>query len=244
MIAALRSELVKLRRRRVLIVTAVTTLVFSVGSAAIVLASASRTGEPCGQGRDVCLARGRRRGHRGVHDRGLLCGHVPVRRLRRRGRCRVLARHVPDDAPARAAPLATPRREDGRPSPVRRRRPRRCGGRHLGRGQAARALAGRRDRRVDQRRGTRRRSRRLRLGPVLGHRLRGARHDASPSSFVPSLLPWGSGSHGRVRSSTSSRTPGVPPSASSRDSCSRSSSPAERLRSAPPEHSLWSPPTC
>jgi ABC-type transport system involved in multi-copper enzyme maturation permease subunit len=42
-IAALRSELVKLRRRRVLIVTAVTTLVFSVGSAAIVLASASRT---------------------------------------------------------------------------------------------------------------------------------------------------------------------------------------------------------
>ena len=38
MIAALRSELVKLRRRRVLIVTAVTTLIFSIGSAAIVLA--------------------------------------------------------------------------------------------------------------------------------------------------------------------------------------------------------------
>src|SRR4029453_5306241 len=50
MIAALRSELVKLRRRRVLIVTAVTTLIFSIGSAAIVLASASRTANPSGRG--------------------------------------------------------------------------------------------------------------------------------------------------------------------------------------------------
>jgi ABC-2 type transport system permease protein len=50
MIAALRSELVKLRRRRVLIVTAVTTLVFSVGSAAIVLASASGRADPSGRG--------------------------------------------------------------------------------------------------------------------------------------------------------------------------------------------------
>jgi ABC-2 type transport system permease protein len=46
MIAALRAELVKLRRRRVLIVTAATTLVFSVGSAAIILASAEESGDP------------------------------------------------------------------------------------------------------------------------------------------------------------------------------------------------------
>jgi ABC-2 type transport system permease protein len=50
MIAALRSEFVKLRRRRVLIVTAVTTLIFSVGGAAIVLASATRTANPSGRG--------------------------------------------------------------------------------------------------------------------------------------------------------------------------------------------------
>jgi ABC-type transport system involved in multi-copper enzyme maturation permease subunit len=50
MIAALRAELVKLRRRRVLIVTAVTTLVFTVGSAAIVLASAEESGNPRGRG--------------------------------------------------------------------------------------------------------------------------------------------------------------------------------------------------
>jgi ABC-2 type transport system permease protein len=50
MIAALRSELVKLRRRRVLVVTAVTTLIFSIGSAAIVLVSASRTANPAGRG--------------------------------------------------------------------------------------------------------------------------------------------------------------------------------------------------
>jgi ABC-2 type transport system permease protein len=50
MIAALRSELVKLRRRRVLIVTAVTTLLFSIGSAAIVLASASQTANPAERG--------------------------------------------------------------------------------------------------------------------------------------------------------------------------------------------------
>src|SRR4029453_3932608 len=50
MIAALRAELVKLRRRRVSIVTAATTLVFAVGSAAIVLASVSRTASPDGRG--------------------------------------------------------------------------------------------------------------------------------------------------------------------------------------------------
>jgi ABC-2 type transport system permease protein len=49
-IAALRSEFVKLRRRRVVIVTAVTTLIFSVGGAAIVLASATRTPNPSGRG--------------------------------------------------------------------------------------------------------------------------------------------------------------------------------------------------
>src|SRR6266540_1940228 len=50
MIAALRAELVKLRRRRVLIVTAATTIVFTVGSAAIVLASAERAGNPRDRG--------------------------------------------------------------------------------------------------------------------------------------------------------------------------------------------------
>jgi ABC-2 type transport system permease protein len=50
MIAALRAELVKLRRRRVIVVTAATTLVFAVGSAAIVLASATRTANRDGRG--------------------------------------------------------------------------------------------------------------------------------------------------------------------------------------------------
>jgi len=50
MIAALRAELVKLRRRRVLVVTAATTFAFSVGGAAIVLASAERTGNPRDRG--------------------------------------------------------------------------------------------------------------------------------------------------------------------------------------------------
>ena len=50
MIAALRSELVKLRRRRVLIVTAVTTLIFSIASAAILLASVSQTANPAERG--------------------------------------------------------------------------------------------------------------------------------------------------------------------------------------------------
>jgi ABC-2 type transport system permease protein len=54
LIAALRAELVKLRRRRVLIVTAVTTLIFSVGSAAIIVASAERSGNA--RGRDVTFA--------------------------------------------------------------------------------------------------------------------------------------------------------------------------------------------
>jgi ABC-2 type transport system permease protein len=54
MIAALRAELVKLRRRRVLIVAAVTTIVFTVGSAAIVLASAEQSRNP--RDRGVTLA--------------------------------------------------------------------------------------------------------------------------------------------------------------------------------------------
>jgi ABC-type transport system involved in multi-copper enzyme maturation permease subunit len=55
MIATFRAELVKLLRRRVLIITALTTAVFAAGSAAIVLASA----EPAGQrvsGRGVTVA--------------------------------------------------------------------------------------------------------------------------------------------------------------------------------------------
>jgi ABC-2 type transport system permease protein len=51
MIAALRAELVKVLRRRVLIVTALTTAVFAGGSAAIVLASADPgSGRPSGRG--------------------------------------------------------------------------------------------------------------------------------------------------------------------------------------------------
>jgi ABC-type transport system involved in multi-copper enzyme maturation permease subunit len=51
MIAALRAELVKVLRRRVLILTAVTTAIFAVGSAAIVLASAEPAGGlPSGRG--------------------------------------------------------------------------------------------------------------------------------------------------------------------------------------------------
>jgi len=53
MIAALRAELVKLRRRRVLLVTAVATLAFTVGSAAIVLSSAG--GAEGARGRGVTL---------------------------------------------------------------------------------------------------------------------------------------------------------------------------------------------
>jgi len=53
MIAALRAELVKVRRRRVLIVTAVTTLAFSIGSTAIVLASAGSGESPTGRGVSV-----------------------------------------------------------------------------------------------------------------------------------------------------------------------------------------------
>jgi ABC-2 type transport system permease protein len=50
MIAALRAELVKLRRRRVLVLTAAATVVFTVGSAAIVLASAEQSGNPRDRG--------------------------------------------------------------------------------------------------------------------------------------------------------------------------------------------------
>jgi len=50
MIAALRAELVKLRRRRVLITTAVMTVLFSVGSAAIILVSAEQAGNPRDRG--------------------------------------------------------------------------------------------------------------------------------------------------------------------------------------------------
>jgi ABC-2 type transport system permease protein len=46
MIAAFRAELVKLLRRRVLVITALTTVVFAVGSAAVVLAAADPAGAP------------------------------------------------------------------------------------------------------------------------------------------------------------------------------------------------------
>jgi ABC-2 type transport system permease protein len=55
MIAAMRAELVKVLRRRVLLITAVTAVVFAVGSAAIVLAAAEPTGESV-SGRGVTVA--------------------------------------------------------------------------------------------------------------------------------------------------------------------------------------------
>jgi ABC-type transport system involved in multi-copper enzyme maturation permease subunit len=55
MTAAFRAELVKVLRRRVLLITAVTTALFSVGSAAIVLASAEPESRP-GGGRGVTIA--------------------------------------------------------------------------------------------------------------------------------------------------------------------------------------------
>jgi ABC-2 type transport system permease protein len=47
-IAAFRAELVKVLRRRVLVITALTTLAFAIGSAAIVLSSAASSGSPNG----------------------------------------------------------------------------------------------------------------------------------------------------------------------------------------------------
>jgi ABC-2 type transport system permease protein len=55
MIAAMRAELVKVLRRRVLVITALTTAAFSVGSAAIVLAAAEPTGQRA-SGRGVTVA--------------------------------------------------------------------------------------------------------------------------------------------------------------------------------------------
>jgi ABC-2 type transport system permease protein len=53
MIAALRAELVKVLRRRVLVVTALTTVIFAVGSAAIILASAEPASRGPTTGREV-----------------------------------------------------------------------------------------------------------------------------------------------------------------------------------------------
>jgi ABC-2 type transport system permease protein len=51
MIAAIRAELVKVLRRRVLVITAITTIFFAVGSAALVLVSADPAGaRPSGRG--------------------------------------------------------------------------------------------------------------------------------------------------------------------------------------------------
>jgi ABC-2 type transport system permease protein len=55
MIAAMKAELVKVLRRRVLLVTAVSTILFAVGGAAIVLAAAEPAGQP-GSGRSVTVA--------------------------------------------------------------------------------------------------------------------------------------------------------------------------------------------
>jgi ABC-2 type transport system permease protein len=55
MIAAMKAELVKVLRRRVLLVTAVTALLFAIGGAAIVLAAAEPAGQPV-SGRSVTVA--------------------------------------------------------------------------------------------------------------------------------------------------------------------------------------------
>jgi ABC-2 type transport system permease protein len=55
MIAAMKAELVKVLRRRVLLITAVITAVFAVGSAAIVLTAAEPAGQPV-SGRGVTVA--------------------------------------------------------------------------------------------------------------------------------------------------------------------------------------------
>ena len=55
MIAAFRAELVKVLRRRVLVIAAVTTALFAVGSAVIVLAAAEPAGEPI-SGRGLTVA--------------------------------------------------------------------------------------------------------------------------------------------------------------------------------------------
>ena len=241
MIAALRAELVKLRRRRVLIVTAATTLIFSVGSAAIVLASAERTGDP--RGRGVTFA--------SLADAGggtevfttavsfagtflfvVFVGAVAVEFSR--GTFRTMLLHEP-------------------------RRLRLLAGKMAGlllfaavvlaaaealTWFAARLLAPSQDIATGDWISA------AALGDALadygsvlfwvtGYALLGmtARR---PRSLRPSC-PGRSGSHGRGRSSTSSRTPGVLPNRLSRDSCSRPSSPAARPRSAPPERSSPSP---
>jgi ABC-2 type transport system permease protein len=55
MIAAMKAELVKVLRRRVLLVTAATAILFAVGGAAIVLAAAEPAGQPV-SGRSVTVA--------------------------------------------------------------------------------------------------------------------------------------------------------------------------------------------
>ena len=55
MIAAFKAELVKVLRRRVLLITAITTALFAVGSAAIILAAAEPAGRPT-PGRGVTVA--------------------------------------------------------------------------------------------------------------------------------------------------------------------------------------------
>jgi ABC-type transport system involved in multi-copper enzyme maturation permease subunit len=55
MIVAMKAELIKALRRRVLLVAGITTLLFSVGSAAIVLAAAEPAGQPV-SGRGVTVA--------------------------------------------------------------------------------------------------------------------------------------------------------------------------------------------
>ena len=151
MIAALRAELVKVLRRRVLIVTAVTTLSSRWAPLRSSWRRPSRRATPSGAVSRSRRSRRRRR-NRGLHDRGLLRRHVSVRRLRRRRRRRVLARHLPDDASPPAAPAPPPGGEDGGSARVRCRCPRRRRGTHLGGCQAHRPLPGRRDRHVGQRR--------------------------------------------------------------------------------------------
>ena len=113
---------------------------------------------------------------------------------------------------------------------LRRSRARRCGGAHVDGSEVFAPIAGHRDRRVDQRRRARRRSRRLRLRPFLGQRLRAARHDARR----PRALRAGrAGDRDRLGGPVRAHPPGrLEPRqpATSRDYCSRPSWPAARQR--------------
>ena len=144
MIRTYRAELTKLLRRRAVLVTLAAALL----SRSVAPRSSCRRPSrpvPCGTPRgyaDPPVAGRRRRRHRRVPRRRGLHRHVPVRRLRRGDRGRVLPRHDPDDAAAPTAAGPPPGRQAGRTAHVRRGHARRHRGADVGGGPAA-GLVGR-----------------------------------------------------------------------------------------------------